>query len=457
MQSRKRACLVVLTASATLGALATPAGASQDRQVARQELPAPTDAVTTWNAIAGKAALDACLSPGNDPLHESRMYAMTHIAIHDALNAIEEHFEPYAFEAQRPVTGASAEAAVASAARGVLVPLIEEGNAAFEDCKAAAVEGVEDAYTDALADIDDGSAKTKGVHLGVAAAAAILALRTGDGSDTELFDRTTPADAAPGVYRLTPPFDFQFAPDWADVTPFALRASDQFRPGPPHELTSSDYAADVNEVKAVGSATSTTRTEDQTEIARFWYESSPLAWNRIARTVSAMTPGLTLWDNARLFGLLNIAMADGYIANWDSKRHYNRWRPITAIREAASDGNPDTSPDPEWAPLLDTPPVPAYASGHSVQGAAAAEVLTQFFGTDDKSFMACSFTLPAGDTCTDPGAIFRSFTSFSQAAEENGESRILVGIHFRHDVEEGLAQGRAIGDRVVDKVLELDH
>jgi hypothetical protein len=410
----------------------------------------------SWNAIAGQAALDACLAPGNDPLHEARMYAMTHIAIHDALNAVDQRSEPYAFSAPREMAGASPEAAVATAAHDVLIPLIGEGDAAFDDCKAAAIAGVDTAYTDALALIEDGNPKKQGVNLGHAAAGAILALRTGDGSDTALFDTTVPADAPPGVYRLTPPFDFQFAPDWGDVTPFALRDGTQFRPDPPYQLTSQAYADDLNEVKSIGSATSTTRTADETEIAQFWYASSPLAWNRIARTVSAMTPGLTMWDNARLFGLLNIAMSDGYVASFDAKRHYYTWRPITAIRVADTDDNPDTDPDLAWTPLLDTPPIPSSDSGHSVEGAAAAEVLQRFFGTDDMTFTACSFTLPAGSTCTDPGAVYRTFTSFSQAADENGLSRILAGIHFRKDVDEGVQHGRLIATRAVNHVLEPD-
>lgn len=454
MHARTRTWLVVFTVMATLGVVAAPAASGHPRDAG--QAPAPPDAVTSWNAIAAKAALDACLAPGNDPLHEARMYAMTHIAIHDALNAIEEHSEPYAFSAPRKMPGASPEAAVATAAREVLVPVIAEGDAAFKDCKQPAIDGVDKAYKEALALIDDGNSKNQGVNLGRAAAEAILALRTGDGSDTPLFDTTIPADAPPGVYRLTPPFDFQFAPDWGDVTPFALRDGTQFRPDPPYELTSTAYADEFNEVKSLGSVASTTRTPDQTQIAQFWYESSPLSWNRIARTVSAMTPGLTMWDNARLFGLLNIAMEDGYIASFDTKRYYNTWRPITAIRLADTDGNPDTAPDLDWTPLLDTPPVPSYDSGHSVEGAAAAEVMKRFFGTDDRTFTACSFTLPAGSKCTDPGAVYRTFTSFSQAADENGLSRILVGIHFRQDVDEGLRHGRSIAKYAVKHVLELE-
>ena len=190
-------------------------------------------------------------------------------------------------------------------------------------------------------------------------------------------------------------------------------------------------------------ATPSARTPDQTEIAIFWYESSPLGWNRIARTVSEPR-GLGLWENARLFALLNFVSADGYIANFDSKFHYNYWRPITAIRLGDMDGNSDTIGDSGWTPLLDTPPIPDYASGHSVQGGAMSEALRLFFGRDNISFSTCSTTLPAGSTCNDPSPVTRSFTSFSQAAAENGQSRILVGIHFRKAVTEGIKHGEKI-------------
>ncbi len=171
-----------------------------------------------------------------------------------------------------------------------------------------------------------------------------------------------------------------------------------------------------------------------------------------ARTVSG-DQGLNLWENARLFGLLNMALADGYIATKDSKNHYNYWRPITAIRTGDTDGNPDTIGDPTWTPLRPTPPDQDYVSGHSIAGGAGAEVLKQFFGTDEISFEDCGVTLPAGSTCSDATPILRSYTSFSQAAAENAYSRILVGFHFRKSVEEGTEYGRKIGQRAANLYL----
>ncbi len=150
-------------------------------------------------------------------------------------------------------------------------------------------------------------------------------------------------------------------------------------------------------------------------------------------------------------------VADSDIGTFDSKYHYNYWRPITAIRAAATDGNPDTSADPTWTPLLDTPPIPDYDSGHSVEGGAGAQVLKRFFGTDTVSFTTCSTTLPAGSTCNDASPVTRSYSSFSQAADENGLSRILVGYHFRDAVTTGIKHGRKIGNRAVNRFLRPVH
>ena len=319
--------------------------------------PGSGNAVITWNANAGEAALAACISWDDDPLHESRLYAVMHVAIHDALNAIDRRSRPYALDAriQGPVEPA---AAVAAAARDVLVTLIGQIPDPFPPaCIQAGIASAEDDYAAAWAGIPDGVAKTEGLRLGRAAAAAILALRAQDGSDTPLLDTEYPQGTAPGEYRFTPGFSFVFAPGWADVEPFVLQKSSQFRPDPPYKVTSRKYAVDFNEIKALGGdgvTTPSARTAEQTEIALFWVESAPLQWNRIARTV-AVDRGLDLWESARLFGLLDMALADGYVASFDTKRHYNFWRPVTAIRLADTDGNPHTDADPTWTPLVPTP------------------------------------------------------------------------------------------------------
>ena len=419
-------------------------------------LTAQSDAVTVWNANAGVAATAACIAPLADPLHESRIYAMTHVAIHDALNAIDRRARPYTFF-EKAEPGASLDAAVAAAARGVLVALIGQLplELVSQSCIDAGIASVEADYAAALAAIPDDPTKAQGIAVGQAAAAAILALRAADGAVGPFLNFRCPQGTKPGEYQCTPGTPFIVFEVWGNVIPFVLNHSSQFRPGPPYGVNTQEYTADFNEVKSLGGdgiSTPSARTADQTEIALFWWENSPLKWNRIARAVSVHT-GLDLWENARLFGLLNLALADGYIAMVDSKNHYNYWRPVTAIQTADTDGNPDTTGDPLWTPLRPTPPDQDYASGHSIEGGAAAEVLKQFFGTDQISFQDCGVTLPAGSTCSDPSPVLRSYTSFSQAAAENAYSRILIGFHFRKSVEEGTDYGRKIGKRAANLYL----
>ena len=420
---------------------------------------AQSDAVTVWNANAGVAATAACISPLGDPLHESRIYAMMQVAIHDALNAIDRRARPYAFEKTEP--GASPDAAVAAAARDVLVPLIGQLplELVSQSCIDAGIASVEANYATALAAIPDDPRKAQGIALGQAAAAAILALRSADGAVGPFLNFACPQVTNPGEYQCTPGTPFIAFEVWENVTPFVLKDSSQFRPGPPYAVTRKKYTADFNEVKSLGGdgiTTPSARTADQTEIALFWFESSPLKWNRIARTVSA-DQGLDLWENARLFGLLNLALADGYLAMVDSKNHYNYWRPVTAIQTGDTDGNPDTTGDPAWTPLRPTPPDQDYDSGHSIEGGAGAEVLKQFFGTDEISFQDCGVLLPAGSTCSDASPVFRSYTSFSHAAADNAYSRILVGYHFRKSVEEGTEHGRKIGKRAANLYFRPVH
>ena len=415
---------------------------------------AAADEVTKWNETASKAAFESGLSdpPRGIPFFEARIYAMTHVAIHDALNAIELHYQPYTLK-KRAEIGAFPQAAVATAAHVVLVDQFNRLIAFGYPSQQAALDA---AYAESLAAIPDGPAKDKGVAIGRAAAEAILALRVADGWDTQTVrDYNYPQGTAPGEYRFTPPYNFAVLPKWGVIPTFTLRNGAQFRSEPPYPVTSKRYTADFNEVKSLGGdgvITQSSRTPDQTEIALFWVGSSALHWNRIARTVS-IARRLTLWENARLFGLLNLALADGYIGTFDTKYHYNYWRPITAIREAETDGNPDTKADPTWTPLVDTPPVPDYDSGHSVANAVAAQALKRFFGADNISFSTCSTTLPAGGKCGDPSPTLRSYSSFSQAANEGGLSRILVGFHFRKAVESGAKHGRKIGDHAVNHFL----
>jgi len=392
------------------------------------------DAVTDWNENATTATAVIGLT---GPRH-TRVFAMTHAAIHDALNAIDRRYAPYAFDV-RANADASPEAAVAAAAHDVLVHEMPTQQVFFDS-----------RYAASLASIPDGPRKANGIAVGQAAASAILALRSADGS-------TAPMPYTPGtglgVWRPTPPaFLPANLPGWGHVTPFTLRSGSQFRPDPPalFDLTGRRYARDYNEVKEIGEVNSTTRTAEQSEIAKFWYEGSGLGWNRIARVVSAQQ-GLDLWENARLFGLVNFAMADGFIAGFDAKYTYNFWRPITAIPAGDIDGNDQTVGDPTWNSFLVTPNIPDYPSTHSVLGAAAAEVLGRFFDEDDDDI---SFSTTSGNPF--PG-ITRSFTSFSQAAQENADSRVFAGIHFRKTCTDGLEQGKKVGRFAFKHYLRPQH
>jgi hypothetical protein len=399
------------------------------------------DAVTTWNANAGVAATKACIAPLDDPFHEARMYAMMHIAIHDALNAIDRKFQPYAFDKQA-APGPSPDAAVAAAARDVLDKAIRALPLELvkQECIDAGTASVAAAYKAAIDAIPDSPAKTQGIALGHAAAAAILAKRADDHATEGPFLNKHCPPPAPGKNQCTPGFPFIAIEAWEKVTPFVLHDNAQFRPGPPYAVTDATFADDLKEVQSLGGDGTTTpsaRTPEQTQIALYWWESSPLKWSRIARVVSA-NKGLTLWENARLFALLNMALADGYIAMAAAKNHYNFWRPVTAIH---------SSGETSWTPLQPTPADQDYPSGHAIEGGAGAEVLQQFFGTDQISFQDCSVTLPAGSTCADPTPVLRTYTSFSQAADENAYSRVLIGFHFRQATQEGNVYGHKIGAR----------
>ncbi|HET9942042.1 MAG TPA: vanadium-dependent haloperoxidase, partial [Terriglobia bacterium] len=233
-------------------------------------------------------------------------------------------------------------------------------------------------------------------------------------------------------------------PGWGFVTPFVLQAGTQFGPSGPPALSGPQWARDYNEVKDVGSLNSVIRTEDQEDIARFWYEPSTHGWSRIARIV-AESQLLDTWQTARLLALAHAAMADGFISGFRTKYEFDFWRPVTAIRAGDTDGNDATIPDPAWSSLLNTPNLPEYASVHAVLGGAAADIMRRFFKHDD-----VPFTMTSGNPF--PGRV-RSYTSFSQAAEENGNSRIYAGIHFRTAVEDGLRQGDQIGGFVFTHIL----
>jgi hypothetical protein len=406
--------------------------------------------VLQWN----ETTMKAIAANGQNPVASTRTLAMVQVAVHDALNAISRRYDAYYFEGPGEPT-ASPDAAVAAAAHTVLVGVA--GGYGTPTQKGATFGLVEQAYAASLARVTDGPARNKGVAVGRAAGAAILALRKDDGA---FRDAPYTPGVGPGRWRPHPnpvPANPPIAnpdlargylpsavPGWGNVTPFTLLSASQFwLPGPP-ALTSPIYARDFNEVKNIGGKVSTVRTDEQTQIARFWFE-GPGAWNTIARTV-ATSRSLDGRDSARVLALMNLAMADAYIAGFKIRYVYDSWRPVTAIREGDNDGNDATAGDPTWDSHQNTPAVSDYPSTQSIFSAAAAVALASVLGGDQ-----ASFTFTSGKPFD---GITRSFTSFSQAARESADSRVYAGIHFRSACEDGLALGRTIGQRAATLYLQ---
>jgi hypothetical protein len=406
--------------------------------------------VLQWN----ETTMRAIAANGQNSIVSTRTQAMVQAAVHDALNAINRRYDAYYFEGPGD-PAASPDAAVAAAAHTVLMGVV--GSYGTPAQKGATFALVEQAYAGSLARVADGPARNKGVAVGRAAGAAILTLRKDDGA---FRDAPYTPGAGPGRWRphpnpvpANPPianpdlargYASSALPGWGNVTPFTLLSASQFwLPGPP-ALTSPAYARDYNEIKNSGGKVSTSRTDEQTQIARFWFE-GPGAWSTIARTV-ATTRRLDAWESARALALMNLAMADAYIAGFKIRYVYDLWRPVTAIREGDNDGNDATAGDPTWDSHQNTPAVSDYPSTQSTFSAAAAVALASALGGDQ-----VSFTITSGKPFE---GITRSFTSFSQAARESADSRVYAGIHFRSACEDGLALGRKIGQRTAALYLQ---
>jgi PAP2 superfamily len=391
--------------------------------------------VLQWN----RALLVIVRTPGAQPatIHPTRSFAIMHAAIYDAVNAIDKTHKSYFVNLRGVSQSASQDAAAAAAAHEVLVGLYPQFQAMLDA-----------QLQQSLAQIPDGAHKADGIILGQIAADGILALRSNDGSNAPPIPYVF--GSAPGDYQSTPP-NFPQQPQfthWSHVTPFALERADQFRPGPPPDLTSERYATVFNQVKSLGIANSTAATADQALTGRFWNGAIQNYWNEITQTV-AMERNLTTAQSARLFALLNLTFADGVIAFYDAKYVYNFWRPVTAIRAADTDNNPETLADPNWLPQsTNTAPDPSYPGAHAVISAAGASVLISFFDSDHFDLTVTSEVLEG---------VTRSFTRLSAAEEEATLSRIFAGQHFRSDLTAGQRLGRNVADFVVDNFLTLRH
>jgi hypothetical protein len=408
-------------------------GASLDdeHQSPRDSSAQPVNPVVEWN----RTLLEIVRTPKVQPatIHPTRSFAILHAAIYDAVNAIDRTHEHYLVRLTGVSRFASQDAAADAAAHAVLVTLYPSFQTKLDA-----------QFQQLLAQIPEESDKAEGISIGQTVADRILALRSQDGSASAPIPFIF--GTAPGNYQSTPP-NFPQQPQfthWSHVTPFALERADQFRPGPPPSLASDAYSDVFTEVQSLGVAGSTAATSDQALTGRFWNGAIQNYWNEIAQTAAA-AHSLTTAQNARLFALLNLTFADEVIAFYDAKYTYNFWRPVTAIREAATDGNPKTLADPNWLPeVRNTTPDPAYPGAHAVISAGGAFVLISFFGKDHFDFTVTSEVLAGAH---------RSFTSFSTAAEEATLSRIFAGVHFRSDLTTGQRLGREVADFVVDNFL----
>ncbi len=388
----RRIAVLAAASVMTLG-LTAPAGAQP-----RLAGPTQADQVIQWNQELIAAIQVAGAQPAT--VQPTRTFAIAQLAVYDAVSAIVGGHAPLLLRLLAP-RSASPDAAAAAAAHTALVALLPSQQPAL-DAK----------FQDSLAQLGSGPHVRDGIRVGERAAWAVLAARANDGSDA-----TPPAfvpQPGPGEYQLT-------------------------RVPPPPAVTSAHYADDFNEVKALGELNSTTRSSEQADIGRFW-SAAPvwIVWNQIAQTAAA-TFHNSLAANARMFAMLDLTLADGVIALYDSKYAYHRWRPITAVRAADDDGNPATAGDPTWTALSNTAPDPSYPGAHAEISQSAASALRDYFGTDRLDFSLTNASLPG---------VVRSFRSFSQAADEAAASRIYSGQHFRYDED----AGQALGDQVADFV-----
>ena len=387
--------------------------------------------VVAWNAVALEAIRESKTSP---PV-ASRDLAILQVSVYDAVNSIAPTGRAHGVRVKAPA-GTSLAAAVSGAADEALSALFPNQTALFNT-----------ALSQSLSTLPSSRGTVSGLALGKTVADQELALRANDGS--KVAASYTPSTQA-GLWQPTPPANAPaLLPGWGNVTPFVLTSESQFRPAGPPAITSAAYAAALNQVESLGAKNSTTRTADQTQIALFWAdgggtETPPGHWNAIAEQVATSRHDSIVKD-ARVFAMLDTALADAAIACWNTKFTANLWRPITAIRLADTDNNPATTADPSWTPLLATPPFPSYVSGHSTFSAAAATILSAVYGPNTH-FNATSDGLPG---------VTRSFKSFNDAANEAGMSRIYGGIHFSFDNRDGLALGRSIGDYVVKHAFRV--
>jgi hypothetical protein len=390
----------------------------------------PGDVVTEWNQYA--AALSLTTAPTPAPVQQTRLMAIVHVSVHDAVNGITREYETYLPAVASP-KDASAEAAAIAAAYRAMSGLF--GNGPFP---ALGNKTLSQLYSESLA-AHGLSVNDPGIGYGTSAADAILGARSTDGAAQAQFPYDGP-NTDPGTWRLLPGQTALLA-GWGNVAPFVLRSGSQFRPEAPLALNSEEYARDYNEIKEIGSAASTTRTGLQSQIATFWRASPTAIWNPVIRQ-SLAARSFDLSETARAYALFYLAASDASVACWDAKYVYNLWRPQSAIRRGSEDGNDATEADPTWTPFIATPPHPEYASGHATNSSSMAAVLESLFGKDPE--MTISVTL---------SGITRQWTTFDEAVQEVIDARVYSGIHFRNSDVVGARQGRQVAQFVMAHAL----
>jgi len=383
--------------------------------------PAPDSLAAEWNATA------MSLTPTLGTHMGIRALAMMHTAVYDAVVAFEDSYSAYHVD-DLPPEGASQRAAAAAAAYHILYTVFTA------DDQRATIQARYDGH---LSQIDDGPGKDAGIAFGQSVAQKIMMLRSNDGAMNAMHV-PHPDGRQPGEWRRTASGE-PMAPGWGTVTPWAMTQGHQFDQGGPPPLTSQEYAAAYEEVRVLGGKNSPSRTAEQSHLAMFWNPHVPAKWTSLARTIAARE-GLSLVESARLFGLLSVTLADAAISVWNMKYAHNFWRPETAIRLGDADTNDQTAGDPAWEPYLQTPAFPEYVSGHSLTCAAAATLLGRYRGTDAYAFELTTMGIP------EP----RSYTSFWQAVQEAGLSRIYGGIHFDFSDEQAQLAGTDLGHYVFD-------
>src|SRR6266581_5628664 len=379
------------------------------------------DVITDWDEKAG-AIVNAM-----PPYNSQRIMGMVHAAMFDAVNSIEPRYRPYLV--QLPAPPSTSKEAAAAAAAAVVLASIDEKTAS----------AVREALAVNLASIPDGPAKSDGIKLGETVAAKVLEARANDGHDAP--DAYRPR-TSPGVYVPTP---ITAASMWPNMKPFAINSPSQFRPQPPVSLTSKEWATDYNEIKDYGSKTSTKRTPQQTETARFWLMVGPQAYHPFARQI-VKAKQMSVSDSARFMTLVALGLNDALIAVFDAKYHYNFWRPITSVRNGDIDDNPATERDATWQPIDNTPMHPEYPCAHCILSGTVSGVIKAALGTVDIPEIATT-------SATAPGVTHR-WTNMTAFAEEVANARIWAGFHYRFSTRVGTGMGYQIGEYVVKSVMQ---